>query len=61
MRKAVALVMVSLLIVFHAPPSAQALMSSFLSDLLPFGTSEPAMLFLTGMTLLSLSRLGSRR
>ena len=60
MRRAVAFLMISLLVVLHAPSSAQALVTSFLSDLLPFGTSEPAMLLLTGVTLLSLSRLGPR-
>jgi len=50
--------MVLLLAVLHTPNSAQALMSSLLSDLFPFGTSEPGMLFLTGVALLSLARIG---
>jgi len=58
MRRAVALVMLLSLVVLHAPSSAQALMSSFLPDLFPLGTSEPAMLLLTGIALLSLARLG---
>ena len=51
-------VSVLLLAVLHTPNSAQALMSSLLSDLFPFGTSEPGMLFLTGVALLSLARIG---
>jgi hypothetical protein len=58
MQKAVGLIMVLMLAVLHAPSSAQALMSSLLPDLFPLGTSEPAMLVLTGVTLLTLSRLG---
>ena len=58
MRRAVALLMVLLLAVLHAPSSAQALMSSFLPDLFPFGTSEPAMLLFTGVALLCLARVG---
>jgi hypothetical protein len=61
MRRAVALLMVLLLAVLHTPSSAQALMSTFLSDFFPFGTGEPGMLFLTGLALLSLARIGSRR
>lgn len=57
MHRAVALLMVLLLAVVHAPTSAQALMSSFLPDLFPLGTSEPAMLLLTGLALLSLARI----
>jgi CBS-domain-containing membrane protein len=58
MRRAVALLMMFLLAVLHAPSSAQALMSSFLPDLFPLGTTEPAMLLLTGIALLSLARVG---
>jgi hypothetical protein len=58
MRKAVALLTLLSLVVLHAPISAQAFMSSFLPDLFPLGTSEPAMLMLTGIALLSLARLG---
>jgi hypothetical protein len=58
MRRAVALFALLSLVVLHAPSSAQALMSSFLPDLFPLGTSEPAMLLLTGIALLSLARLG---
>ena len=57
MRRAVALLMVLLLAVLHAPTSAQALMSSLL-PLFPIGTSEPAMLLLTGAALLCLARVG---
>jgi hypothetical protein len=58
MRRAVALLMVVLLAVLHAPSSAQALMSSLLQDLFPHATSEPAMLLLTGAALLCLARMG---
>jgi hypothetical protein len=58
MRRTVALLMMLLLAVLHAPSSAQALMSSLLPDLFQFGTSEPAMLLLTGIALLSLARVG---
>ena len=58
MHRAVALLMILLLAVLHAPTSAQALMSSLLPDLFPFGTSEPAMLVLTGVALLALARIG---
>ena len=61
MRRAVAFLMVVLLAVLHTPSSAQALMSSFLSDFFPFGTSEPGMLFLTGVALISIARIGARR
>jgi hypothetical protein len=57
MRRAVALLMVLLLAVLHAPSSAQALMSSLLTDFFPFGTGEPAMLMLTGVLLLCLARV----
>jgi hypothetical protein len=50
--------MVLLLAVLHAPSSAPALMSSLLPDFFPFGTSEPAMLVLTGVALLCLARVG---
>jgi hypothetical protein len=56
MRRAVALLAVLLLAVLHAPSSAQALMSSFLTDILP--TGEPAMLIVTGVALLCLARVG---
>ena len=61
MRRGVALVMVLLLALLHTPSPAQALMSSLLSDIFPFGTTEPGMLFLTGVALLSLARIGVRR
>jgi hypothetical protein len=56
MRRAIAVLMVLLLAVLHAPTSAQALMSSFLSPIFP--TSEPAMLLFTGVALLCLARVG---
>jgi hypothetical protein len=61
MRRAVAVVMILLLAVLHAPESAQALMSSFWPDLFPLGTSEPAMLLLTGIALLCLYRRDAPR
>jgi hypothetical protein len=53
-----ALFMVVFLAVVHAPTPAQALVLSALRDLFPFGTNEPGLLVLTGITLLSLSQLG---
>jgi hypothetical protein len=50
--------MILVLAVLHAPSSAQALMSSFLPDLFPLGTSEPGMLLMTGVALLCLARVG---
>jgi hypothetical protein len=50
-----------LLAVLHGPTQAQALMSSFFSGYLPAGTNEPAMLVLTGVFLLSLSRIGKQQ
>ena len=57
MRKAVAVTMLLVLAVLHAPSSAQAVMSSLWPDLFPLGTSEPAVLLLTGVALLSIRRL----
>jgi hypothetical protein len=47
-----------LLVVMHGPTQAQALVSSVFGDLFPLSTNEPAMLFLTGVALLSLAQLG---
>lgn len=47
-----------LLVVMHGPTQAQALVFSVFGDLLPLTTSEPAMLFLTGVALLSLAQFG---
>jgi hypothetical protein len=45
--------------VLDAPLQARALLFDFLpGDLLAFGASEPVMLLLTGLLLLSLSRIG---
>jgi hypothetical protein len=49
-----------LLAVIHAPTQAQAVVFSVFGDLFPFGTNEPGMLFLTGVTLLSLAYVGGR-
>jgi hypothetical protein len=57
MHRAVALLMVVLLAVLHAPSSAQALRSALLPDFFAFGTSEPVTLLLTGVALLSLARI----
>jgi hypothetical protein len=59
MRRALATLMVLLLAIVHAPTQAQALIFPAL-QLLPFSTNEPGMLFLTGIALLSLARLGRR-
>jgi len=61
MRKVVAPVMLLLMAVVHAPTNAQALVSSFFPDIFPLATSEPAMLVLTGLALLSLASVGSTR
>jgi hypothetical protein len=47
-----------LLVVMHGPTQAQALVFSVFGDLSPLTTNEPAMLFLTGVALLSLAQLG---
>ena len=47
-----------LLAVLHAPTPAQAVVYSFFPDL---GSSEPVTLFLTGVALLSLARVGVTR
>lgn len=61
MRRVVASLLLLLLAVLHAPPQAQAFVLSMFHDLFPFGgTSEPGMLLLTGLTLLSLAHLGRR-
>src|SRR3989442_124670 len=59
MRKIVTPVILLLVAVVHAPIPAQAR----LFELLPynFTTSEPVVLFLTGIALLSLGRFGSHR
>jgi hypothetical protein len=62
MRRVVASLLLLLLAVVHAPTQAQALVLSMFQDLFPFGsTNEPGMLFLTGVTLLSLAHLGRSR
>jgi hypothetical protein len=53
--------LVLLLAVVHAPSPAQALVFSMIQDFFPFGTNEPGMLFLTGITLLSLAYAGRPR
>ena len=40
---------------------AQALVSSFFPDIFPLATSEPVLLLLTGLALLSLASVGSNR
>ena len=61
MRKVIAPVMLLLLAVVHGPTQAQALVSSLFPNVFPLATSEPAMLFLTGLALLSLSSVGRGR
>jgi len=58
MMRVVAPLLLLLLAVVHAPTQAQALVFSVFGELFPFGTNEPGMLFLTGVTLLSLAYLG---
>jgi hypothetical protein len=61
MRKIVAPLLLLLLAVVHAPRQAQALVSSFFPDIFPLATSEPVMLLLTGLALISLASVGSNR
>jgi hypothetical protein len=61
MSRIVASVLMLLLAVIHAPTPAQAFVLSVFHDLFPFGTNEPGILFLTGITLLSLSYAGRPR
>ena len=53
--------MLLLLAVVHGPTQAQALVSSLFPNVFPLATSEPAMLLLTGLALLSLSSVGRGR
>ncbi len=51
-----------LLAVVHSPLTAQARLFDFLpTDLLGLGSSEPVVLLLTGLALLSLGRFGAAR
>jgi hypothetical protein len=61
MRKVIAPAMLLLLAVLHGPTQAQALVSSLFPNVFPLANSEPAMLFFTGLALLSLSSLGRGR
>jgi hypothetical protein len=61
MRRIVTLLLLLMLAVVHAPRQAQALVSSFFPDIFPLATSEPVMLLLTGLALLSLASVGSQR
>ena len=61
MSRIVATLLVILTAVIHAPSPAQALVFSVFQELFPFGTNEPGMLFLTGITLLALARAGRQR
>jgi hypothetical protein len=61
MRKIVPPILLLLLAVVHAPRQAQALVSSFFPDIFPLATSEPVMLLLTGLALISLASVGSNR
>jgi hypothetical protein len=61
MSRMLASLLLLLLAIVHTPTPAQALVLSVFQDLFPFvGTNEPGMLFLTGVTLLSLATLGRR-
>ena len=59
MRKVVTPVILLLVAILHAPLPAQARLFELLPY--PFATSEPVVLFLTGIALLSLGRFGSHR
>jgi hypothetical protein len=59
--KIVAPLLLLMLAVVHAPRQAQALVSSFFPDIFPLATSEPVMLLLTGLALISLASVGSNR
>jgi len=59
MRKVVTPVILLLVAIVHAPLPAQARLFELLPY--PFATSEPVVLFLTGIALLSLGRFGSHR
>ena len=62
MRKIVGPLLLLMLAVVHAPRQAQALVSSFFPDIhFPLATSEPVMLLLTGLALISLASVGSNR
>jgi hypothetical protein len=61
MRKIVAPLLLLLLAVVHAPRQAQALVSSFFPDIFPLATSEPIMMLLTGLALISLASVGNNR
>ena len=61
MRKVLAPVVLLFLAMVHAPTHAQALVSSIFPDIFPLAASEPAMLVLTGLALLSLASVGSTR
>jgi hypothetical protein len=61
MRKIVAPLLLLMLAVVHVPTQAQALVSSFFPDIFPLATSEPVMLLLTGIALISLASVGSNR
>ena len=50
-----------LIAVVHGPTQAQALVSSLLPSVFPLAMSEPAVLVLTGLALLSLSSVGRGR
>ncbi len=60
MRRVLAPVTLLLLAVASAPTQAQARISSFFPHIFTIRTSEPALLFLTGLALLSLASVGGR-
>jgi hypothetical protein len=63
MRKLRTLVVISVLVVLHAPSQAQALLfrDLFPADFFAIGTNEPALLLLTGLALIALGRIGAPR
>jgi hypothetical protein len=61
MRRALAPLMLLLLAVVYAPTQAQALVFSLFPDIRPLASSEPVMLLLTGLALLTLASAGRPR
>lgn len=61
MRRVFAVLTLLLFAVVQAPTHAQALVSSFFPDVFPLTASEPAMLLLTGLALLSLGSVANSR
>jgi hypothetical protein len=61
MRRVVAPLILLLLAVVYTPTQAQALVFSLFPDIRPLASSEPAMLLLTGVALLTFAAAGRPR